>query len=101
MAVAGVGRWRPAHGPPYSRRSRFPHRWWWVVLSDEAFPRLTVVRSPRHESAVGPFRSRTDAAETANLLARFTGVRTCTARLARSALHRPAFPEGEGSPCPA
>jgi DNA polymerase-3 subunit epsilon len=90
-----------AHAPPYNRRSRFPHRWWWIVLSDEAFPRLSVVRAPRHDRAVGPFRSRADAAETAALLARFTGVRTCTARLARSALHGPACPVVEVSPCPA
>jgi DNA polymerase III subunit epsilon len=90
-----------AHAPPYNRRSSFPQRWWWVVLSDEAFPRLSVVRSPRHDRAVGPFRSRTDAAQTAALLARFTGVRTCTTRLARSALHGPACPEVEVSPCPA
>jgi DNA polymerase-3 subunit epsilon len=90
-----------AHAPPYNRRSRFPHRWWWVVLSDEAFPRLSAVRAPRHERAVGPFRSRTDAADTAALLARFTGIRTCTTRLARSALHGPACPQREVSPCPA
>ena len=36
-----------AHAPPYNRRSRFPHRWWWVVLTDEAFPRFAVVRAPR------------------------------------------------------
>ncbi|OBI52230.1 hypothetical protein A5707_12270 [Mycobacterium kyorinense] len=90
-----------AHAPPYNRRSRFPHRWWWVVLTDEAFPRFAVVRAPRHQRAVGPFRSRADAADTAALLARFTGVRTCTARLARSALHGPACPLREVSPCPA
>jgi DNA polymerase III subunit epsilon len=90
-----------AHAPPYNRRSRFPQRWWWVVLSDEAFPRLSAVRAPRHDRAVGPFRSRTDAAQTAALLARFTGVRTCTTRLGRSALHGPACPEVEVSPCPA
>jgi DNA polymerase-3 subunit epsilon len=90
-----------AHAPPYNRRSRFPHRWWWVVLTDEAFPRLSVVRAPRHERAVGPFRSRADAADTAELLARFTGVRTCRTRLARSALHGPACPQYEVSPCPA
>ena len=90
-----------AHAPPYNRRSRFPQRWWWVALTDEAFPRLSVVRAPRHDRAVGPFRSRTDAADTAALLARFTGVRTCTARLGRSALHGPACPEVEVSPCPA
>ena len=90
-----------AHAPPYNRRSRFPHRWWWVALTDEAFPRLSVTRSPRHDRAVGPFRARADAADTAALLARFSGVRTCTARLARSTLHGPACPEVEVSPCPA
>ena len=99
-----------AHAPPYNRRSKFPHRWWWVVLTDEAFPRFSAVRAPqsgtavrphRYDSAVGPFRSRADAVETAELLARFTGVRTCTTRLARSARHGPACPERELSPCPA
>lgn len=90
-----------AHAPPYNRRSRFPQRWWWVTLSDEAFPRLSVVRAPRHDRAIGPFRSRTDAADTARLLARFTGIRTCTTRLGRSARHGPACPQVEVSPCPA
>ncbi|MCV7425358.1 DEDD exonuclease domain-containing protein [Mycobacterium montefiorense] len=90
-----------AHAPPYNRRSRFPQRWWWVTLSDEAFPRLSVVRAPRHDRAIGPFRSRADAADTARLLARFTGIRTCTRRLGRSALHGPTCPEVEVSPCPA
>jgi DNA polymerase-3 subunit epsilon len=90
-----------AHAPPYNRRSKFPQRWWWVTLTDEAFPRLSTVRAPRHDRVVGPFRSRADAADSAALLARFTGLRTCTARLARSALHGPACPELEVSPCPA
>jgi DNA polymerase-3 subunit epsilon len=88
-----------AHAPPYNRRSKFPHRWWWVSLSDEPFPRFSAVRGPKHDRAVGPFRSRGDALETAALLARFTGVRTCTKRLGRSALH--ICPERELSPCPA
>lgn len=90
-----------AHAPPYNRRSKFPHRWWWVVLTDEAFPRFSVVRSPKRVNALGPFRSRAEAVETAALLARFTGVRTCTTRLARAALHGPVCPERELSPCPA
>jgi DNA polymerase III subunit epsilon len=90
-----------AHAPPYNRRSRFPRRWWWIVLSNEAFPRFSAVRTPRHDRAVGPFRSRADAADTAALLARFTGVRTCTKRLAHRALHGPACPQHEVSPCPA
>ena len=88
-----------AHAPPYNRRSRFPHRWWWLVLTDEAFPRLSAARSPRRAGAVGPFRSRTDAVDTAELLARFTGLRTCTKRLARAAMH--ICPLREVSPCPA
>jgi DNA polymerase-3 subunit epsilon len=90
-----------AHAPPYNRRSKFPHRWWWVVLTDEPFPRFSVVRAPKHDRTVGPFRARADAVETAALLARFTGVRTCTSRLGRSALHGPACAERELSPCPA
>jgi DNA polymerase III subunit epsilon len=90
-----------AHAPPYNRRSRFPQRWWWVVLTDEAFPRFSVVRAPRHPRAIGPFRARADAVETAALIARFTGVRTCTARLGRSAEHGPACPQHEVADCPA
>ena len=60
-----------------------------------------MVRAPRHDRAVGPFRSRADAADTAALFARFTGLRTCTARLGRSVLHGPACAEAEISPCPA
>ncbi|UNB55170.1 DEDD exonuclease domain-containing protein [Mycolicibacterium sp. YH-1] len=90
-----------AHAPPYNRRSKFPHKWWWVVLTDEPFPRFSVVRRPTHDRVVGPFRARSDAAETAALLARFTGVRTCTSRLSRTAHHGPACPERELAPCPA
>ncbi|GAB1816118.1 DEDD exonuclease domain-containing protein [Mycobacterium sp. MUNTM1] len=90
-----------AHAPPYNRRSKFPQRWWWVALTEEAFPRLAVVRAPRHDRVVGPFRARADAADTAALLARFTGLRTCTNRLGRSALHGPLCAEAEVSPCPA
>ncbi len=90
-----------AQAPPYNRRSKFPHRWWWVTLTDEPFPRFSTVRAPRSDSAVGPFRSRADASEAAALMARFTGVRTCTKRLGRTAVHGPACPEREVSPCPA
>jgi DNA polymerase-3 subunit epsilon len=48
---------------------------------------------------IGPFRSRAEAAETAGLLARFTGIRTCTARLSRTARH--SCPPVEVGPCPA
>lgn len=90
-----------AHAPPYNRRSRFPQRWWWVVLTDEPFPRLSVVREPSTSSAVGPFTSRADATETAGLIARFTAVRTCSGRIGMRGTHGPACPPREVSPCPA
>lgn len=90
-----------AHAPPYNRRSRFPQRWWWLVLTDEPFPRLSAVRGPRQQRAVGPFRTRADAADIAGLIARFTGVRTCTSRIGLRGSHGPACPEREVSPCPA
>ncbi len=90
-----------AHAPPYNRRSKFPRRWWWIVLTVEAFPRLSIVRTPKCDSAVGPFRARADAVETADLLARFTGLRTCTTRIARGGYHGPACAQPELSPCPA
>ncbi|MGB3476934.1 MAG: DEDD exonuclease domain-containing protein, partial [Mycobacterium sp.] len=88
-----------AAAPPYNRRSKFPRRWWWITLTSEAFPRLTVVRAPRHERAIGPFRSRADAADSAALFSRFTGIRTCTKRLSRTSRH--SCPPAEVGPCPA
>lgn len=90
-----------AHAPPYNRRSRFPHRWWWVVVTDEAYPRLSAVRAPRHDRAIGPFRSRADAVDVAELLARFVGLRTCTTRIGRHGEHGDSCPPREVSPCPA
>ncbi|BDD99584.1 hypothetical protein MFTT_36780 [Mycolicibacterium fortuitum subsp. fortuitum] len=88
-----------AHAPPYNRRSKYPQRWWWVALTDEAFPRWSVVRNPGSRTAFGPFSARSDAVQSAALLARFTGIRTCTARFGASGTHR--CPEVELSPCPA
>ena len=35
-----------AHKPRYNRRSKFPERSVWLTLTDEAFPRLSIVREP-------------------------------------------------------
>ncbi|MBF6357232.1 DEDD exonuclease domain-containing protein [Nocardia higoensis] len=75
-----------AHAPPYNRRSKFPARAWWITLTEEAFPRFAVVRTPTPD-ALGPFRSRTDAADIAATLAEHAGLRTCSTRLARTAAH--------------
>ena len=87
-----------AHAPPYNRRSKFPKRAWWVALSAEPFPRLTLVRDPAGP-AVGPFHARAAAADIAATLAEYCGMRTCTAKLSRTALHT-CTPETVGG-CPA
>lgn len=47
-----------AHAPPYNRKSRFPHRWWWVVLTEEPFPRFSVVRTTNGRPTLGRSRAR-------------------------------------------
>lgn len=79
-----------AHRPAYNRRSRNPHHAWWVGLTDEAFPRLSVVRLPR-AGTLGPFRSQADARTAADTLAGATGLRTCTQRISATT--------ASGTPC--
>src|SRR5699024_314059 len=74
------------HAPRYNRRSRAPHRRPWLRLTDEAHPRLSVVRSVSRshgDRAVGPFPSRATAEAAAEALVAATGLRTCTTRLPR------------------
>lgn len=73
-----------AHRPPYNRRSTQQHRVWWVVATDEAFPRLSVVRTAR-DGALGPFTRRAAATEAAETLAQACGLRACTQRIPRRA----------------
>lgn len=78
-----------AHRPAYNRRSKNPHGSWWVSLTEEAFPRLSVTRTAR-DGALGPFRSQADARLAADVLAGATGLRTCTQRIpARAPSGRP------------
>ena len=75
-----------AYAPPYNRRSKFPHLGWWICLTEEAFPRLKISRSPTATS-VGPFRSRATAYDVADLIADTCGLRTCRTALRATALH--------------
>jgi DNA polymerase-3 subunit epsilon len=47
------------HKPRYNRRSRYPERMVWLKLTEETFPRLSVVRQIRADEAgyLGPFGS--------------------------------------------
>ena len=69
-----------AHRPRYNRRSRAPHHAWWVTPTAEAFPRLSVVATPR-DGAVGPFRSRQAAAAAVETVLDAVPVRSCTQRI--------------------
>ncbi|MFD4250833.1 DEDD exonuclease domain-containing protein [Amycolatopsis thermoflava] len=79
-----------AHRPSYNRRSKNPRKSWWIVLTDEAFPRLSVVRLPK-DGALGPFSSQVTAKIAADALAGAVGLRTCTQRISA---HAPS-----GRPC--
>lgn len=73
-----------AFDPPYNRRSKNPDRRPWLVLTKEAHPRLSIVRSvPASDlpSALGPFTSAKTAKRAKDLLERVSRVRTCTTRL--------------------
>ncbi|MFD7660102.1 DEDD exonuclease domain-containing protein [Actinosynnema sp. NPDC059797] len=69
-----------AHKPAYNRRSKNPKGVWWLVLTDEAFPRLSVVRAPR-EGAFGPFRSRRLAEAATETLLEAVPLRACAQRI--------------------
>ncbi|MEU6643860.1 DEDD exonuclease domain-containing protein [Saccharomonospora sp. NPDC046836] len=91
-----------AHRPAYNRRSKNPRKAWWVALTDEAFPRLSVVRQER-DGALGPFGSQARAKVAADTLAGAAGLRTCTQRIpAAGADDRPcvlAELDRCGAPC--
>ncbi|MBD7917113.1 DEDD exonuclease domain-containing protein [Cellulomonas sp. Sa3CUA2] len=70
------------HAPRYNRRSRSPERMPWVRLTDEPFPRLSVVRDVREGAAhIGPFASRALAQQAVDALHATFPVRQCTGRL--------------------
>lgn len=82
------------HKPRYNRRSRFPERVVWLKLTDEAFPRLSLVRRHRQDGGtyLGPFGTRRqaeaamDAVHDALPLRRCTPKVTATSRFSACAL---------------
>ena len=71
------------HKPRYNRRSRFPEKAVWIKLTDEPFPRLSIVRTVRGDGAhyAGPFGSRRTAEEAISALHEVVPLRQCTSRL--------------------
>lgn len=81
--------------PPYNRRSRRPERRPWLRLTDEAYPRLSVVRklpATLMGQALGPFASARAATEALEALQEAVAVRRCGARL-------PLVPRSGASAC--
>jgi DNA polymerase-3 subunit epsilon len=82
-----------AHRPRYNRRSRPPKSSHWVKLTDEPFPRLSVVRTLRTGALahLGPFRSKAAADLVVAALWEATMIRRCSTRPgSRSACCAPA-----------
>ncbi|MBL7500659.1 DEDD exonuclease domain-containing protein [Frankia sp. CNm7] len=71
------------HKPPYNRRSRFPERVVFLRLTDEPFPRLSMVRAVRADGAtyLGPFRDVNGAELAAEALLEAVALRRCGGRL--------------------
>ncbi|MFW5470127.1 DEDD exonuclease domain-containing protein [Knoellia sp. CPCC 206435] len=71
------------HKPRYNRRSRHPERAWWVKLTVEPFPRLSIVRDVAADGAryIGPFASRGSADDAVAGVHEIVPLRQCLERL--------------------
>ncbi len=73
------------HKPRYNRRSRFPERAHWVKLTEEPWPRLSLVRKVLDDGAeyVGPFGSKRAAERCVAALHEAFPIRQCGGRMAK------------------
>jgi DNA polymerase-3 subunit epsilon len=71
------------HKPRYNRRSRFPEKVHWLKLTNEVWPRLSLVRQVLDDDAdyFGPFSSRKRAEKSLAALHETFPVRQCSGRL--------------------
>jgi DNA polymerase-3 subunit epsilon len=93
-----------SHSPRYNRRSKFPERVQWIKITQEAYPRLSMVRTVKDDDATyfGPFHRRQAAEDV--VLAIYDGfpIRQCTPRLSPRASSSACALAGMGrcsSPC--
>jgi|KBSSwiStaDraftv2_1062776.scaffolds.fasta_scaffold10979_7 DNA polymerase-3 subunit epsilon len=72
-----------AHKPRYNRRSKYPERSVWLKLTNEAFPRLSVVRRVLADGAtyLGPLRSPRQAEAVRDAIHDAVPLRQCTDKL--------------------
>lgn len=75
------------HSPPYNKRSKHPGRAVWLRLTDEQYPRPSIVHDVRRHSDgsngtyIGPFTSRRGAIDAREALLEAIQLRQCTTRL--------------------
>jgi DNA polymerase-3 subunit epsilon len=71
------------HKPRYNRRSKFPERAVWLKLTVEPFPRLSVVRERRPDTAayLGPLRSQRQAEAVRDAIHDAVPLRQCSDKL--------------------
>lgn len=70
------------HKPPYNRRSKFPEKEWYLKITREPWPRLSLVRKPRRgEDYLGPLPSRRVAEHCLTVLHDSFPLRQCSQRL--------------------
>ncbi|MER5424895.1 DEDD exonuclease domain-containing protein [Streptosporangium roseum] len=69
--------------PRYNRRSRFPEKMVWLKLTDEPFPRLSIVREVKDDDAgyLGPFTSTRAAEDARTALHEAVPLRQCTEKI--------------------
>ncbi|EFQ83422.1 GIY-YIG catalytic domain protein [Aeromicrobium marinum DSM 15272] len=79
------------HRPPYNRRSKDPARTTWVKLTQEPWPRISLVPQVRDDGAdyIGPFRSRAEAVEATHAVHDTFAIRQCTDRMGRTSRRSP------------
>ncbi|MGY1813134.1 DEDD exonuclease domain-containing protein [Blastococcus sp. SYSU D00820] len=92
------------HKPRYNRRSRFPERALWIRLTEETFPRLSVVRrvQPGAGVSLGPFPDRRAADAAVAAIHESLPLRQCTTRLSLRVLGTACALAGMGrcgAPC--
>ena len=93
-----------SHAPRYNRRSKFPERTLWIKITNEAYPRLSVVRDVRDDAATyfGPFRRRQSAEDVVLAIYDSFPIRQCTPRLSPTRLTAACALAGMGrcsAPC--
>ena len=73
------------HKPSFNRRSRHPERVTWLKLTNEPWPRLSLVKRVLDDDAdyLGPFRSRKSAEQALDALHEAFPLRQCSTRMAK------------------